>query len=792
MRPAPRTAPDRWLAPLALALLIVGEASPPPARAGEPTLPLSPSQAEPWVPPATSLPRFLVSASAALFDQGLADPRGCQYRTIQIAVGSVWGGQAHDVATSGWVVPAADGGEPRHAIAWSGLVYPLTGVGGPADLDADVRALEDAAGNGRADVAPKDRPAGRRAFGEFGTNNEGSPVAVGSFHPIKVCLLLRLGRADLAEAAWAAGIGPSTAPNPGGPGPKLDLNSYGVSYLSLAGDLAWYHFDRASCALMRGDDPLALADARFLDSFARAVAAKAEAMGFARPDRRARPGRETPYFDFLVQLPELLADQERRARERANPPAPPRGEGREARIAALIRDLDQVAARQWSQPGGVTLGESPIIKELIAEGDAAVEPLIRAFRTEDRLTRSVGFGRDFFRSRTILGADRAAYTALTGILKATNFAPLDPDGAEDGPRSRNAVADQIGAYWEKNRAIPLVERWYRTLADERAGGGAWLEAAGHIIQPENVRTVPGGGPFVVTETSPVRPGERPPPRGESLRQGHEPTVAALMARRVESMLKTPEGQGFELLSPCRMAGILADWDPVAAVPTLRDLTRICRERYARPGSGHDWTSQNLAVSIARFTLARDQAGDAGAIGEYAQWVRTTAPDRLEQNALAVLEPLYRKPGDPALAAAAAWLFGDPQSPWVPLLGRKGVKTTFQAAGLIASPMVEVPAFRAMLLGALGDRSPVGKARVGDNGGVSLQFDGGFSMSRSTPKDDRDAPPRGTEGPIRMADVYAWQLATLEGAPAFNPCWPESRRDAGLAEMAAFLGRKGAR
>ena len=34
--------------------------------------------------------RFLVRASATLFEQGLADPRGGDYRAIEIAVGSVW------------------------------------------------------------------------------------------------------------------------------------------------------------------------------------------------------------------------------------------------------------------------------------------------------------------------------------------------------------------------------------------------------------------------------------------------------------------------------------------------------------------------------------------------------------------------------------------------------------------------------------------------------------------------------------------------------------------------------
>ena len=769
--------------PLALASLVAAMAGLSPARAQGPTLPAPPRQAMSWTPPPTSLPRFLVTATAALCGQGLADPRDCDYRVIQIKVGSVWGGGGHDVTTHGWMLQAAEGEKPRHAIAWNGLVYPVAGVGAPADLRADVLSLAAALG-------PGDQPNLRRGVPGLGGNDEDSAVAVATFHPIKVCLLLRIGRADLAEVVWAAGDGLPKAPKPAGAGPRLDLNSYGISYLSLARDLAWSHFDRAICAHMRGDDALALADARFLDTFSRLVDVRADAMGFDRPDRPAPPGRPTPYIEFLDQLPLLLADQERRARERANPPARPTGEDREARVAALIRDLDQVTARQWGQPGGVVLGESTIIKDLIAQGEAAVEPLIRDLRSDDRLTRSVGFHRDFFRSRTILGADQAAYTALTGILKVTNFAPPAPGETDGGPRSRKAVADRIQAYWEKNRAIPLVERWYRTLADDRAGAAAWLEAAGNIIQPENVRTVPGGGPFVVTETTHVASGVRPPLRGEPLRKGHEPAVAALMARRVESMMKTPEGQRFELLDPCRMAGMLAEWDPFAALPTLRDMSRICRERYARPGNGRDWTNQNLAVAIARFTEDRRKAGDAAAVREYAEWVKTTSPEWLDhQNALEVLKPLARDPADPALSAAADWLFSDPRSPWAPLIGRKGSKPTYEVVRLISSPLVEVAAFRKALLAALDDRSPIGKAKVDDNGTLNLQLDSGLSISRGSPKDGRDAPARGAEVALRICDLYAWQLSTLEGAPAYDPCWPELKRDTALDAMADFLRRK---
>ena len=76
----------------------------------------------------------------------------------------------------------------------------------------------------------------------------------------------------------------------------------------------------------------------------------------------------------------MLADLERRAREGQRVSVvesgltnfPTQGE----HIAALVRDLELVQARQWSQPGRVILAEDPIVQALIREGDPAVEPLL--------------------------------------------------------------------------------------------------------------------------------------------------------------------------------------------------------------------------------------------------------------------------------------------------------------------------------------------------------------------------------------------------------------------------------
>ena len=67
-------------------------------------------------------------------------------------------------------------------------------------------------------------------------------------------------------------------------------------------------------------------------------------------------------------------------------------------------------------------------------------------------------------------------------------------------------------FWERNRAIPLVERWYKLLLDDSAGPARWAEAVGGIAGPD------------------ARPGvyRKPGPAlspGEPLRDGRAPSVS---------------------------------------------------------------------------------------------------------------------------------------------------------------------------------------------------------------------------------------------------------------------------
>ena len=147
-----------------------------------------PQTGRPWQPPDSRLPQTWVKAIELLLAHGLADPRGCAYREVELTCGSVWSNRGVAVTTHAWLLPrTADAApdSPRFAVTWSGLVYPVEKVGPPANLAADVEKLL------------KTQPAGwRRAMHEKKLVSHEQP------HPLKGVLLFVLGDAPRAEAIW--------------------------------------------------------------------------------------------------------------------------------------------------------------------------------------------------------------------------------------------------------------------------------------------------------------------------------------------------------------------------------------------------------------------------------------------------------------------------------------------------------------------------------------------------------------------------------------------------------------
>ncbi len=445
-------------------------------------------------------------------------------------------------------------------------------------------------------------------------------------------------------------------------------------------------------------------------------------------------------------------------------------------------------------------------------GDEAVGPLIEDLEHDVRLTRSVHFHRDFFRSRSIMGAHEAAYTALSGILKTAFFgaASTGDNLSARGLQGRKAVADRVRAYWEKNRGVPLVERWYRTLADDRAAPGEWLQAAGNIVRHENVSVIPGSTAFTETMTTQLPPGARPRLRGEALHAKRNPSVAELMARRVNEIdpggpLDPNSSDQFRVGSANQMAAMLAEWDSKAALPILKARVERCA-RLVQAGQERGARFHGMEEGIARLTSLRTQAGDPEALNDYAAWVRTVTPDHFHFAPIAMFEPLWRNPDHPAMIAAAAALFEDPKSPWNPSIRPQDFEIHLGFwRDVLGSSLLGLNAFRSLVLRALTDKTQVGTVEAdaegtvtviqGQHRTVSTSHSATHSVKSSgelSPRRKSPFKPGPSAMPLRLADQVCEKLEQLEGIPRFQKQWPVAKRDEAIAATMTYLKQYGGR
>jgi hypothetical protein len=736
-------------------------------------IPLPPQQKRAWKAPESALPETLVTAATILFDQGLADPRGCEYRQVEIGVGDVWG-RSNVTRTRAWVLPAPAGAKQQFGVAWNGLVYPLVSVGKVTSVRDDILALLRADEELRA-TAAKQNPKFPFSRPTAYAIDEGASLSETAMSPIKVCLLLRAGETELAQKYWDAYIA--------GMPPRTDNNDKNRAdpYLMLASDWAWSFFDRALCAHMRGDDKLALATCRALEPVGALIDATAAQRSFTERVDGAIKRPSASFVGFLQSLPRLREDQERRAREAAGAaahPAPPPPADAAARVAALIHDLQEVSVRQDGQPGGVSLADSPTVAALVKEGQPAVEPLFACIESDRRLTRSVSFHRDFFRDRRLHGVDEAAYAAVTQILEIRSFAG-----------GRKASLADLRAVWEKTKGKPAWTRWRAALADDAATADQWLEAAARIVQPVDVE-MHGGW----TSIPQRKPGEIPAMRGEALRRGKNPSVAELMARRTEMLARSGRPgseQTFNLQKASNMALHLAEWDPAAAVPVLQAQFARC-QAYIANDPLHGSAARILGRSMAQLTLAAHRAGDAAAPGNYAKWLTPLKPDAVSDYLDNVLEPLWRYPDDPAMVKAAQAMFGDTKSPWRDLLAPGSRIGRGGPSKLLGSPMIGLAPVRALVGEMLNDQTEIGTASVHD-GQLSINITNGGQMGIGLRNAADPLALSAPESfPIRACDMLAANLSWIDGMPLFEVYWPRERRDQAIARITAFLDRYGER
>jgi hypothetical protein len=692
--------------------------------------PVPPKQHQPWHPE-PAIPTNVVSAAEAIFEQGFPDPRGCEYREIEVEVCDVWDGKALLVTTHGWVLPDKIGTN-HFAICWNGLIYPVANVSKRVDLDSEVSS---------------------NSFVRGGFDfNEGSALGeVASVHypnhlSSRVLLLLRCGETSTALKNWS----PNQRSERSAVG-DFDggQNPNGDPYLEFAGDWAWAMFDRMISAHQRGDEALALVTVHELAEVQPEIEAECALRGFQRPqsftsDWRSQPG---PYLGFLGQLPQILSDLERRAKEPAKINVIEAGitnyPDQTKRIAALIDDLDLVRVRQWGQPGWVDPAEDPIVSQLIQEGYPAVEPLLVCLDNDKRLTRSVGFGRDFFRGRTVISVHDAAKIALLSILRA-NF----NDDAK------------IHAYWDKYKGLSLEDTWYAILNDDSAFT-RWDEAAANIVQSENIQKFPGG--FSISKF--LLNSVRIRMDGEILRAKSNPSVSELMTRRALEV-PTNNVNAYDISAACQMALDLAAWDPAASLPVTKTLSkRACRVM--------TYSGQKLGPLITKLALARAKGGDPEAFDDYTSWIVTTSPHSLGDSISDCLEPFKEFAINPTLQAAGEKLFGNTNSAWSRLPWGEMV-----GDNPMDSDLVNLPAFRQLLVRELGKTNVCGSIswHAPDQISYTLtNYQETDSFSAVTfPPDAQPANDVTLE--LRWCDWVAFSLSQGHRIPFCNPFAPVKERD----------------
>lgn len=411
-------------------------------------LPVPPLQNQPWTPPASKLPESFVSATNWLFEQGMADPRGCEYREIEVTVGNVWG-EYGPVKAHGWVLPqdpTTEKTRQRFAVCWNGLVYPVKRIGKKLALQNDLR--KPIKKQVEVYLAYIRKNPNSSYWKEFSLDEKYN-VAQQEPSLVWCSLLLRLGEPELANQVWDVIQTPMS----------VEENNHSTArypFFPLVFQCIWPMFDRGLSAHMRGDDQLALSDFRQAILVNSHFEIEAARRGIPRP---IRPGRRDeklePYIDSFQILPQLLADQERRALERTlNTPCKRAIEaGRNAFsdqtawISALIHDLDTIQARQYTQPGWVQFIDQPEAQALIAEGEAAIEALIQTIETDTRLTRSVGYYRDFRPYRYVVSVQEVAY-AIVCIFFKKSFGQDYVLRSPKSQRYRTLLTD-LRAFWEQ-------------------------------------------------------------------------------------------------------------------------------------------------------------------------------------------------------------------------------------------------------------------------------------------------------------------------------------------------------
>lgn len=530
--------------------------------------PSPPQQNLVWNRGETTLSKEVILAMRQLFELGLADPRGCEYKTVQVEIGNVWSHKPGLITTRGWVLPESLNSEcpEKWAICWNGLLYPVASIGSSVDLAADVEEMLQKS---------IDLPEDRREISVTGYIKTGVTTRYRDFEghsipekyaidyqfltPLKAFLVYRSGHESLAERMWREYYRSCD-----------NIDEYPL--LPVTMEWVWYQWDRAVCAHMRADDRIALLTARKLLPIL-----ELDKTGWKNcrlPNWISGSGLDCfsnpKFLTFANDCSKLLIDQERRLWEKTIANfwhTDLWKKAKHSEVEKLIKNLEEVQISQNGQPGWLEFDQDETVRKLSAMGDDAVEPLLHSLEIDDRLSRSVSFGRDFHLDRNFLSASSLIDYILSRILKTNHKF----QNAGEKPTRKEYVA-AIRSYWQKFRYCSVPERSFMILQDDHASIGQWIESANVLTKRIDQELVPKG--FGWQTAYQPKPGRLPPMTGEKFRTGVSPTLTELLEKRSQQLASMIQNQAENHFSAERDYPIIlydrCRWEPEKVTQILNE------------------------------------------------------------------------------------------------------------------------------------------------------------------------------------------------------------------------------
>lgn len=703
----------RLIGAAALALLVSGCYQPKSSVIGAGAQIKPEQERKAWIPPETDLPQSLIDTTAFLYEVGLSDPRGGEFRRATIEYHSSTFAKTFKGEAVGWVKQDPETGV-QTVVTLNGLERRALETGELIDVDEFFAEQEI-----------------RSSF------SGGFMVDGDKFPPVQslmsLCLLLLAGETGAAEELYHRTYESETE--------RGQPHEPSLIYMYVES-----RFLRSVSEHLVGDFEEAAHEAKILlDN---------------RSKIEERLGSTATRIDFLDPLDSYYRDAIRRI-ERGDRQVLTQEQiaalVEKRDVATLIEHLDDYAAAQYMQPGGLNVSGDPINAALFEIGDDAVEPLIDVCENDTRLTKAVSYHRDFFPMRKIWPVKEVAYHAIEQIL--------------DYPQIEKYKSDQppvalLRKYWESVKNLPQDERYFLSLADDTLESHRWIAAVNSIVRRTGFRR---DGPM----------------QGESLRDKTSPSVSDLMSKRALQMMGEgrfgDSGKVFELANALRLGHQLFDWDSEVALPTLQALSERLTE------GQRNWTNRGGAIQSAEsegaiVLVERLRLNDETAVADFEDLIWKAEPDSFHGSARTLFAPAILFPDALGMHELLEKAFGDESFPWhVTRL------KFFPRDRALSGVMLTMDAYRSAVLGLLSDRRPVGETWIqGDQ--MKFELDaggsGGFGPRKEAAGSAR--PADGVRTTLRKCDLLGLSLTNFDGAPSFQPYWPEDERDRAIIALKGFI------